>query len=77
MTTDIITFKTGATYKGRFICDYDSVFTRTVTKRTAKSVWLTNGREVKRYMVRVSYGVEYIALGSYSMAPGLYADKVA
>lgn len=76
MTTTTHTFEVGATYQGRFICDADSIFTRTVTKRTAKSVWLMDSRgEVKRYMPRVSYGAEYIALGNYSMAPGLHADK--
>lgn len=67
----ITSFKTGATYMGRFICDADSIFTRTVTKRTAKTVWLKDSRgTVKSYRVK-----EYVALGSYSMAPGLHADR--
>lgn len=72
------TFQVGTTYKGRFICDADSIFFRTVTKRTAKTVWLKDSRgEVKSYRVKEYSGVEYVALGSYSMAPGLHADRVA
>jgi hypothetical protein len=69
----------GATYFGRFISNHDSVIIGTITKRTAKFVWVVmeNGDgEVKKCGVKVYGNSEYcLPLGAYSMAPSLNADR--
>ena len=74
------TFKTGATYTYRFICDSDSKVDVTIERRTAKSVWIKdahNGDTVRRG-IRIHNGVERIdPLGRYSMSPVLSADRLA
>jgi hypothetical protein len=71
------TFEIGRTYFARSACDYDTVFTFEVVKRTEKTItiksrtWGTTSRKIK-----VWDGVETIMpLGSYSMAPQLSADR--
>lgn len=77
-TTTPARFEVGATYQGRFVTDYDSTFRRTVTKRTDKSVWLTDGRDVKQFRIKMTYdgSSEYCEpMGRYSMSPDLRASK--
>jgi len=66
------TFTTGTDYTCRSICDYDCVWTFTVTKRTAKFITII-GRdgETSRVGVKLgSDGNEYASpLGSFSMSP--------
>jgi len=63
-------FETGKTYETRSACDYGCVFSVTVTRRTAKSVWVRVKGEEKRCKVTEYDGAETIKpFGSYSMAP--------
>lgn len=74
----ITKFSVGTTYGARSICDYDCIFTYTVTKRTDKTVWLKarNGKITSR-RVRIWDDVEACdPQGRYSMSPILTADKV-
>lgn len=72
----VSTFKVGATYSARSLCDYDCIWTWTVTKRTAKFITLADDRgEVRRVGVSVWDGAEIARpFGSYSMAPSIHAD---
>lgn len=72
------TFEIGQTYSMRSICDHNCVWTYTVTARTAQTVTITDGKEVKRCRVskKISEyrGAETVyPLGQYSMAPSLTA----
>ena len=71
-------FEVGKTYSTRSACDYDCIFTFTVTKRTAKTVTVrSNLGEVAR-KVRVYDGAEHLyPHGIYSMAAIISADKEA
>lgn len=76
------TFKTNTNYKMGFIGDSNLFVTFKVTRRTAKSVWLTdengNLKGESRYNVKSYNGIEYVLpLGNYSMAPVLKANKLA
>lgn len=71
-------FEIGQTYTMRSICDNNCVWSYTVTARTAQTITLTDGKELRK--VRVSKKVsEYCGaetvfpLGQYSMAPTLTA----
>ena len=71
-------FEIGETYTMRSICDHNCVWSYTVTARTAQTITLTDGKELRK--VRVSKKVsEYLSaetvypLGQYSMAPSLTA----
>lgn len=78
--TDLIKFEAGKTYYGRFITDHDAVFKRTVIRRTAKSVWLSDGSKVKQFRVKASWDgkcEEVEPFGRYSMSPTLSANKAA
>lgn len=75
-------FEAGKTYSMRSICNHDAVWTYTVTKRTAQTVTITDGKETKTCRiskVATQYrDVETIyPLGQYSMAPSLTADTAA
>lgn len=66
------TFETGNTYSTRSMCDYETVFSFTVAKRTAKFITITNRfGETRRVGVSTdSNGNEYsLPLGTYSMCP--------
>ena len=71
-------FEVGRTYWVRSICDYDTIFSFEIVKRTEKTVTIksrTWGCDVKK--IKVRDGVETIMpLGTYSMAPMLTADRV-
>lgn len=78
MTTTNKTFEVGTSYLGRFITDYDSVFTRKVIRRTAKFVWLQDSMgKVKKCGVKAGWDGNETCLpfGSYSMSPCLSADR--
>lgn len=71
-------FEIGETYTMRSICDHNCVWSYTVTARTAQTITLTDGKELRK--VRVSKKAsEYLGaetvypLGQYSMAPSLTA----
>lgn len=72
------TFQVGRTYRCRSICDYDCIFSFTVSARTDKTVTITaHGKPVRR-KVRLSDGVEAIdPHGRYSMSPVLRATDLA
>lgn len=75
-------FEVGHTYSMCSPCMQDCVWTYTVTKRTAQTVTITDGKETKtcRIIKQVSEwnGAETVhPLGRYSMAPSLSADRVA
>ena len=72
-------FETGRTYTMRSICNQDACWTYTVTKRTAQTITITDGKETKTCRVSKAAtqhrNVETIyPLGQYSMAPSLSAD---
>ena len=71
-------FEVGKSYSATSPCDHNCVWTFTVTRRTAKSLWL-RGRdgETFRKGVKPSYdGREEVCypLGVYSMCPVLGAE---
>ena len=77
-------FKVGNTYTARSACDYDTVYSWTVTARTAKFITLVEDYgtrfegETKRVGVKVSAenGIEWaLPDGSYSMCPVIIADR--
>ena len=75
-------FEIGQTYTMRSACMHDCTWSYTVTKRTAQTVTITDGKETKT--CRISKltsqhrGAESIyPLGQYSMAPILSADHAA
>ena len=69
------TFTPGQNYSCRSVCDFNCTWAFTVTRRTAKTVWLKDDRDqVKSFRVRVWDNVEQVQpLGNYSMAPVLCA----
>ena len=74
-----VKFVVGRVYSATSACDSDCVFKFTVTKRTDKSVWLKDHSGIKKDVYRVKI-TEYdnscetcSPLGSYAMAPALYA----
>ena len=75
-------FEIGATYSMRSACDHDCVWTYTVTARTAQTITITDGKDVKKCRIN-KRASEYCKaetvypLGQYSMAPSLSADKIA
>jgi hypothetical protein len=76
------TFEIGQTYTMRSVCNHDAVWAYTVTARTAQTVTITDGKEVKRCriskMISQHRNAETILpLGQYSMAPMLSADNAA
>lgn len=73
-------FEIGKTYTMTSPCDRNCVWTYTVTKRTAKSITISDGTETKTCRVNAQVS-EYrdaesiFPLGRYSMCPVLSADK--
>ena len=75
-------FEIGQTYTMCSPCMHDCVWSYTITKRTAQTVTITDGKETKtcRISKKVSEwrNAETIyPLGQYSMCPSLCADHVA
>lgn len=67
-------FEVGKTYYTRSACDYDCIFSFTVTKRTAKTVTFTDkiGKQYRRKIYDSSFGEKeeiIFPYGSYSMSP--------
>jgi len=71
-------FEIGKEYSMRSICNQECVWTYTVIARTAQTITISNGEEVKKCRV-VKKISEYrnaetiYPLGQYSMAPSLVA----
>jgi hypothetical protein len=71
----MIKFQPNTTYSTRSICDYDTIISVCIAKRTEKTVTDTDG---KRYGIKVWDDVEQIMpWGRFSMAPTISADKGA
>jgi len=76
------TFQVNQVYQCRSLCDYDCVWTFKVTKRTPATITLKNLSTDEVKTCRISkksseyFGCEIVhPLGSYSMAPSLWADR--
>lgn len=74
-------FEVGATYSMRSPCMYDCIWTYTVTKRTAQTVTITDGKETKTCRISKAStqyrNAETVhPLGRYSMCPSLSADGI-
>ncbi len=73
-------FEIGKTYTMASPCDRNCVWTYTVTKRTAKTITISDGTETKTCRVNVQVSEDRNAetifpMGRYSMCPALSADK--
>ena len=79
MEIETVKFEAGKTYYYRFIGDSDLVVKCKVTKRTEKTITYVELDENKTYTKRIreSFGVECVSIASYSMAPVLFADRLA
>ena len=69
-------FVVGETYSCRSACDHGTIYSWTVIRRTAKSIWLSEeGDETKRVKIQESESGEEFALpaGRYSMCPVIRA----
>ena len=71
-------FEIGKKYSMRSICDHECVWTYTVIARTAQTITISDGKEVKKCRV-IKKISEYrnaetiYPLGQYSMDPSLVA----
>ena len=71
-------FEVGKQYSMSSICDHNCIWTYTVTARTAQTITITDGTEVKKCRINKKIS-EYsntetvYPLGRYSMAPSLTA----
>ena len=73
-------FEIGKTYTMTSPCDRNCVWTYTVTKRTAKTITISDGTETKTCRVNTQVSEDRNAetifpVGRYSMCPALSADK--
>lgn len=73
-------FEIGKTYTMASPCDRNCVWTYTVTKRTTKTITISDGTETKICRVNAQVSEDRNAetifpLGRYSMCPALSADK--
>lgn len=71
-------FEIGSTYSMRSVCDHNCIWSYTVTERTAKTITVTDGKEIKKLRISKKYSQYRDAetvfpLGQYSMAPMLTA----
>ncbi len=71
-------FEIGKTYTMRSACDHNCSWSYTVTARTASTITVTDGKEVKKLRINNTLSnwnkAETVKpLGSYSMAPQLIA----
>jgi len=71
----MIRFEVGRGYSMTSVCDHNCKWSYTVTRRTAKSVWITDDRgETIARRISLYEGEEQVMpLGRYSMAPILRA----
>lgn len=79
MEEQTVKFEAGMTYYYRFIGDSDLAVPCKITKRTSKTITYVELDENKTYTKRIreSFGVECVSIASYSMAPVLFADRIA
>lgn len=74
----MIKFEIGKKYSVSSICDHNCVWTFTVTARTAQTITITDGKEIKKCRINKKY-TEYrnaetvFPFGQYSMCPMLSA----
>lgn len=71
-------FEIGSTYSMRSVCDHNCIWNYTVTERTAQTITVTDGKEIKKLRISKKYSQYRDAetvfpLGQYSMAPMLTA----
>lgn len=68
-------FEVGKTYATRSNCDWDTIFSYKVVKRTAKFITITNSfGDVKRVGVKDGHDGEWaLPEGTFSMAPVISA----
>ena len=75
-TSNATQFETGKTYFTRSSCDWDCIYDFTITRRTAKSVWIMKDGEEVRRSVYLYDGVErFRPFGTYSMCAIISADR--
>jgi len=68
-------FAIGKTYSTRSVCNYDCIFSITVSKRTAKTLTTTDGKILR---IKIDREFEYVMPeGRYSMAPVISARIVS
>lgn len=73
-------FKVGTEYGAFFAGDYEATVFCTVTRRTAKSVWINNGengKEIRKTIKTDSEGNEFFPMESYTGAPHFRANRPA
>ena len=73
----MIKFKVGKSYKMNSLCDTDCVWSYTVVRRTAKTLWIKcEADQVTSNRISVYDNIERVyPLGKYSMCPVLTAEK--
>jgi hypothetical protein len=71
-------FEVGKTYWTTSICDSECVYTITVIRRTAKTLYVTEHGEAKTLRIKIGFRdhEQVKPHGSYSMAATISADKV-
>lgn len=72
------TFEIGKTYSMRSACDHNCIWTYTVIDRTAKTITITDGDDVKKCRIsdkisNYNNAETIYPLGRYSLAPSLRA----
>jgi hypothetical protein len=76
----MISFKVGQTYQIRFIGDSELIVEATIVKKTAKRISFTEGDSDKIKTVALRSNDRFVEffypMGTYSMAPTCYADKL-
>ena len=72
---NIVKFEVGKSYYYRFACNYDTVVTVTVVKRTAKTITIDDDGEKLTRKIYILDGAEHVAIAHYSMAPTLDATR--
>ena len=72
---NIVKFEVGKSYYYRFACNYDTVVTVTVVKRTAKTITIIDDGEKLTRKIYILDGAEHVAIAHYSMAPTLDATR--
>lgn len=67
--SDLREFKVGETYESRSICDHNCVFSFTILRRSARSVWVeVDGKVVRRGIEIYRDAETFYPFGKYSMA---------
>lgn len=71
-------FEIGSTYSMRSVCDHNCIWSYSVTERTAQTITVNDGKEIKKLRISKKYSQYRDAetvfpLGQYSMAPMLTA----